>query len=120
MVVLAHQRRGGQVDGTFVIGVRREADGAWIALGNANTGLSKAQFAAVQAAVAAGQQVILRVEFLSARTIGIAPVEPVVMEIRTDKPAADCGAAQLVEALGEDRAALIAAAPAWTPQRQAA
>src|SRR4029079_15271099 len=42
VVVLDHQRRGGQVDGTFVIGVRREADGAWIALGNANTGLSKA------------------------------------------------------------------------------
>jgi ATP-dependent DNA ligase len=120
VAVLEHQLRGGMVAGTFLIGVRREADGAWIALGNANTGLSRAQFAAVKAAVEAGQPVVLRIEFLSGRTIGISPVEPVVVEIRTDKPATDCGAAQLVAALGEDRAALIAAAPAWTPRARAA
>ncbi len=120
VAVLEHQMRGGMVTGTFLIGVRREADGAWIALGNANTGLSRAQFAAVKAAVEAGQSVVLRVEFLSVRTVGIAPVEPIVVEVRTDKPAAACTTAQLVEALGEDRVALIAAAPAWTPRAQAA
>ena len=120
VVVLEHQRRGGMVTGTFLVGVRREADNAWIALGNANTGLSKAQFAAVQAAVEAGQSVVLRIAFLSVRTVGIRPVEPIVLEVRTDKSAADCTADQLVEALGADRAALIAAAPAWTPRAQAA
>ncbi len=120
VVVLEHQLRGGQVDGTFLVGVRREVDGAWIALGNANTGLSKTEFAAVKAAVDGGQPVVLRLEFLSARSVGITPVEPVVLEVRTDKTAEECTASQLVEALGQDRAALIAAAPAWTSRARAA
>ena len=91
------------------LGLIRPSDGAVIEIGAVR--LKASDRTQVQTALAAGQQPVLTVGFLPARTVGIQLVEPKLLRLRADKAAAACTTDQLGEALG-DRAALIARAPA--------
>ena len=109
--------------GSVRYGVRRQSDGAWIELGTVRSGLRDEDVTAIAAALARAEaggepRPVLTVSFLAARTVGIAPVEPRVVRLREDKPPEDCGAEQLIEALGADRAPMIASARAFAAPTQ--
>jgi ATP-dependent DNA ligase len=101
--------------GSVRYGVLRPSDGAWIELGTVRSGLRDADVMALAVALeraeaGAAPRPVLTVSFLAARTVGMAPVEPRVARLRDDKLEEDCGAEQLIEALGADRAPHIESA----------
>ena len=106
--------------GSVRLGLIRPSDGATVEIGAVR--LKASDRVQVQAALAAGQQPVLTVGFLPARTVGIQLVEPKLLRLRADKAAAACTTDQLGEVLG-DRADLIARAPvlraAWSPPQTA-
>jgi len=101
--------RPGLDGGSVRLGLIRPSDGATVEIGAVR--LNAGDRAQVQAALAAGQQPVLTVGFLPARTVGIQLVEPKLVRLRSDKAATACTTDQLGETLG-DRADLIARAPA--------
>ncbi|MCC6628220.1 MAG: hypothetical protein IT340_12565 [Chloroflexi bacterium] len=104
--------RRGAAAGSLRLGLVRPADGAVIEVGTVRSGLTDDDVAAIAALVQAGQRPVLTITYLPARTVGLTLVEPTTSRraLRSDKAAADCTTEQVLDVLGEDRAALIAGA----------
>jgi len=106
----------GRQHGSLRLGLYRP-DGSLIEIGFVYNGLTTADLEHITQLYLNGQEPVLAVSFLQARTVGIRLVEPTttIADLRTDKRARDCTTEQLIEILGADRAPLIAAAPAVVP-----
>lgn len=96
--------------GSVRMGLVRERDHAVIEVGSVRSGLTDRGVETLGAALARGEQPVLDVTFLPARTVGLSLVEPVVVRVRTDKRGAECTTTQLVEVFGPARQLLIDAA----------
>lgn len=104
--------------GSVRLGLVRPKDGAIIEVGCVRSGLRDADIAHLETLLSQAHGAgdgersslpVLTVSFLKARTVGIALVEPTtsIRNLRTDKLASECTTDQLVEILGDDRAAMI-------------
>jgi ATP-dependent DNA ligase len=104
--------------GSVRLGLLRPRDGATIEVGCVRSGLRDMDIAHLGALLTQGRQPVLTVSFLKARTVGINLVEPItsILRHRNDKSASECTTAQLLELLGQDRAAMIDNARPWRPE----
>ncbi|MBF6611610.1 MAG: WGR domain-containing protein [Chloroflexi bacterium] len=102
--------------GSVRLGLLRPTDGAIIDVGCVRSGLRDADIAHLGALLAQGKEPVLTVSCLKARTVGISLVEPrtSILHLRDDKSASECTTNQLVELLGQDRAAMIDNARPWS------
>jgi len=105
------QTKPGRATGSVMLGIVRESDGAILNIGSVRSGLLDTDIMSLTEAIQRGERPVLRVQYLGARTVGIALVEPKTnMEMRrNDKTWAECTTAQYAANKGE----IIAAAPAW-------
>jgi ATP-dependent DNA ligase len=94
------------------LGLRRPSDGAKVDIGSVRAGLTDQDVLDIKARIDRGEDVVMKVTFTRARTVGVRPVEPrtSVTEIRTDKSPEECTTDQLVEVFGPERAAAIESA----------
>ena len=108
--------------GSARLGLLRPRDGAIIEVGCVRSGLRDGDISHLGALVAQGKQPVLAVSFLKARTVGINLVEPAtsLLHLRNDKSASECTTDQLIELLGQDRAAMIDNARPWSPEAMGA
>ena len=104
--------------GSVRLGLLRPKDGALIEVGCVRSGLRDADIAHLSTLLAQCCQPVLTVSFLKARTVGINLVEPTtaISHLRTDKDARECTTDQLVDILGEARAAMFESAHSWRAQ----
>jgi hypothetical protein len=103
----------GAAGGSLRLALRRPSDNALIAVGSVRSGLGQADITAIRTRLDRGEQPVIRVTFLPARTVGIALVEPIAAsaDLRDDKSARECVTDQLLDLL-PGCAHLITAAPA--------
>jgi len=105
------QTKPGRATGSVMLGIIREFDGAILHVGSVRSGLLDADIMSLTEAIQRGERPVLRVQYLGARTVGIALVEPktsISMQ-RNDKTWAECTTAQY----GANKREIIAAAPVW-------
>jgi len=105
------QTKPGRATGSVMLGVVRESDGAILHVGSVRSGLLDADIVSMTEAIQRGERPVLRVQYLEARTVGIALVEPKTsMEMRrNDKTWAECTTAQYAA----NKREIIASAPVW-------
>ena len=105
------QTKPGRATGSVMLGIVRESDGAILHVGSVRSGLLDADIANLTEAIQRGERPVLRVQYLGARTVGIALVEPKTnMEMRrNDKTWAECTTAQYAA----NKREIIASAPVW-------
>ena len=105
------QTKPGRATGSVMLGIIREFDGAILHVGSVRSGLLDQDIVRLTEAIQRGERPVLRVEFLGARTVGIALVEPKtsIQMLRNDKTWAECTTAQY----GANKREIIAAAPVW-------
>ena len=104
-VIAVHK---GSATGSVSLGLVRPGDGAVIEVCRVRSGLVDADIRRIGGMLERGEPVVLRVEYLPIRTVGIRLVEPrtSMRELRGDKLPGDCTTDQL----GPEKAALVAAA----------
>jgi hypothetical protein len=112
----------GLATGSARLALVRPSDGAILEVGNVRSGLRDKDIAELREMLARGEQPVLSVSFLKARTVGITLVEPTtsISSLRTDKLASECTTDQLVEVLGNSRVAMIASATPAIPEAMGA
>lgn len=98
----------GSAAGSLIMGLVRTSDRAILEVGRVRSGLSNQDVLEVAARLALGERPVFRVEYLPARTVGVALVEPrtSMAWLRTDKAWHEC----LTTQFAPGKEAFIAAA----------